>query len=166
VNWFILLLFLLSSLGCADNSRADKKIISVKDQLPFIKANTKGNLKEKRLGESNYYLMLPINFELSEARGKEGGLGYNIIPRDPSSTILGFIEIEHGNPMGGPLFPQSKFFAKSNLLDKIVEWEINKEGGYYYAFSKKNGNLSATAFSQNLNEIDSLISIISTLKQK
>ena len=57
--------------------------------------------KEVRLGKSRYYIMLPNDLKMSEARGKEGQLGYDFTSRRKESEILGFIEIEHGHPIGG-----------------------------------------------------------------
>ena len=140
------------------------------EQVPFIEANNKSGLKETRLGESKYYLLLPENFKLSEARGKEGQLGYSLIPIDTSSTMFGFIEIRHGNPIGGDsLFSNKndKIFAESYLLNKKVSWTINQsETGYFTAFTTENGDLNARVSSKNRNEIESLISVIATLKEK
>lgn len=138
-------------------------------QLPVIQPNTGSDLKEARLGESNYYLLLPDRFELSEARGKEGQLGYNIMPGNPSSTMFGFIEIRRGQPIGDPLSVSrtAKAFAKSAFLDKEIPWTINKtETGYFEAFTTENGDLNARVSSKNREEIDVLISIIATLKKK
>jgi hypothetical protein len=137
--------------------------------LPFISAINKGDLKEVRLGNSNYYLLLPVNFKISEARGKEGQLGYNIISKDSSSTIFGFIEINHGHPVGNNLHNDlnSKPFAESLLANKKVQWKIAiTENGYYQAYTSENSDLNAHGSSKLKTDIDTLISIVASLKKK
>lgn len=136
--------------------------------LPIIQSIKTKDIKEVRLGESNYYLLLPNNFEISEAQGKEGSLGYDIFPKDTSLTMFGFIDIRHGNPIGSNSEDNSaKVFAISNLSDKKVKWKIYQtETGYFNAFTSESGDLNATASSKNRIEVDSLISIIATLKRK
>ena len=140
------------------------------ESYPTIGANTNRNVKETRLGESKYYLLLPDKFDLSEARGKEGQLGYNIIPKDSTSTMYGFIEIEKGNQIVGERLPSDTIryeYIQSYLLAEKVKWTIHKtETHYYVASSSSYGNLSANASSKNRNDIDSIISIIATLKKK
>jgi hypothetical protein len=137
--------------------------------LSFISAINKQGLKEVQLGNSNYYLSLPDNFEISEARGKEGQLGYNIIPKDTSSTMFGFIEIRHGSPIGGNLNDNlnSKPLAESLLANKKVQWKIaTTETGYYQAYTSENGDLNARVSSKLRTDIDTLISIVASLKKK
>ena len=138
------------------------------NQIPFIEPAHGSNLKEFRLGESDYYLNLPDNLRLLEARGKEGQLGYNIIPKDTFSTMFAFIEIVPGKPIGDLSEDRSATaFAQSYLSNKKVKWKIHKtETGYFDSFSTENGDLSARASSRKRTEIDSLISIIATLKKK
>lgn len=137
--------------------------------LPFISAINKQGLKEVQLGNSNYYLSMPSNFQISEARGKEGQLGYNIIPKDTSSTMFGFIEIRHGSPIGGNLYGNlnSKPFAESLLANKKVLWKIvMTETGYYQAYTSENGDLNAHVSSKRQSDINTLISIVASLKKK
>jgi hypothetical protein len=140
------------------------------NNLPIIEPCTSYNLKETRLGESNYYLSVPLNFEISEARGKEGGLGYDIVPKDSTSIMSGFIEIEKSDGIDNYSFfldNDGKIFAISQLGNKKVYWKIyQSETGYFEAFTNQSGNLSARGFSKVREEIDSLISIIATLKLK
>lgn len=137
--------------------------------LPFIDAITTNNLKEVKLGESNYYLKTPASFEISEARGKEGQLGYNIIPKDTASTMFGFIEIKPGHPIGGGIIDEegAKGYAISLLLNEKTTWKISQiaETGYFNRYTGKR-NISATVSAKNKNEIDSLIAIIATLVKK
>ena len=162
-----LFLFILC-LSCADTTNQNHSVDENKNEIA-IKTNSTADIHEARLGESNYFIQLPDIFKISEARGKEGQLGYNIIPKDTSSTMFGFIEIRHGNPIGdisqygGP--PTE--IISSYLLDKKVEWKIYKtETGYFDASTNEKGDLNANASSKNRNQIDSLVSIISTLRQK
>jgi hypothetical protein len=132
-------------------------------------ANLRAGIHETRLGKSNYIIQLPGTFGLIESRGKEGQLGYDIIPKDTTSTMWGFIEIRHGHPIGDISIynsPPTEVIS-GFLLENEVKWEIHKsETGYFNAATNKKGDLNARAFSKKRNEIDSLISIIGTLRQK
>ena len=133
------------------------------------KPNLRAGIQETRLGESNYFILLPDKFQISEARGKEGQLGYNIMPKDISSTMFGFIEIRHGKPIGDRSLYDGKptEIISSTLLGKKVDWKIYKsERGYFDASTNEKGDLNASALSKNRNEIDSLVSIICTLRLK
>jgi hypothetical protein len=137
--------------------------------LPFISVVSKTNSHEVRLGTSNYFVLLPSNFTISEARGKEGQLGYNIISKDTSSTKFGFIEIRRGHPVGRDLYNKanSELFVKTRLADKKVQWKIAMtETGYYQAFTSENGDLNAQVSSKLRTDIDTLVSIIASLNKK
>ena len=136
--------------------------------LQFIERRNSNNAKEVQLGESQYYLEIPDNFELSEARGKEGGLGYNIVPRDSASKMFGFVEIEPAGGIGDDSEVDStRIFVQSYLSGKKVKWKIYQTyKGYFEAYSSHNGNLSAYAISNKRSDIDTLVSIIATLMRK
>jgi len=122
-------------------------------------------VSETRLGNSKYFIQLPDAFEISEARGKEGQIGYNITPKDSTSTMLGFIEIKPGNPIGNisPDEGSTNEIVASYLLNKKVQWKVHKtEAGYFRASTNEKGDVNASAFSKNRYEIDLLISIIKT----
>ncbi len=164
---FVFLQLLIWLISCNDKSEVNSQAKVKQNLWPFIKANSRSDLQEVRLNKSNYYLQLPPNFKLIEVEGKEGGLGYDIISKNNSSTMFGFIEIEKFNIIGvSPLDKTAKTFAESNLFNKTVKWTIHKtENGYYNADTQEK-DLNATAFSKKRNEIDTLISIIATVKQK
>ena len=153
----ILLFLIIHSLSSCTNS-----------ELPVIEASKSNALKEMRLGETNYYLNLPDNFKLEEVRGKEGQLGYEITPLDTSIGMSGFVEIRYGSPIGktyrGGL---GKLIAKSTLLNKKVEWIMEDSSrGYFYAYTEETGDLNAYVSARKRDEIDSLISWVSTLRIK
>lgn len=139
-------------------------------QTPSIIAPiNQDGLREVRLGISNYYLLLPDKFEISEARGKEGQLGYNILLKDGSFTMYGLIEIRRGRPIGNNLDNETKAdtCAQSFLDGKIVTWKLYRtETGFYTAFTSETGDLNARVSSSDRLGIDTLISIIATLTQK
>jgi hypothetical protein len=140
---------------------------SQNEQLPFIEAITNEKLIEVKLGESDYYLKIPDGFEVTEARGKEGQLGYNIIPNDSISTMFGFVEIESGRPIGGGFSGKSSNkYVQSLFLNKKTTWKIYKEESGYFTAHTKKGDISSDVSSKSKNEIDSLISIIATLTRK
>lgn len=156
---FLLFCFAFVHFSCANTNRPNRT----------INQNEEPGAVETRLGQSNYFILLPATFSLSEARGKEGQLGYNIIPRDTGSTMFGFIEIRHGHPIGGDSIHDGppKETVSSNFLNKQVQWNVYvTEAGNFSAYTNEKGDLNAWASSKKRNGIDSLIAIISTLKQK
>lgn len=139
------------------------------ERSPFIEAARGADLREVRLGESRYHLMMPADFNLYEARGKEGQLGYGITPNDKTSEMNGFVEIRAGNPIRGDYSASdgTRKYARSNLLNKEVTWTISQSPkGYYTAYTREPGDLSARASSKNLEEVDKMISYIATLQIK
>ncbi|RYY45745.1 MAG: hypothetical protein EOO06_15890, partial [Chitinophagaceae bacterium] len=97
---------------------------------------TASGIEETRLGQSNYYLLLPPTFSLLEARGKEGQLGYHIVPKDTSVAMFGFVGIKRGRPIGGTWIHDSEPIEtfSSPLLDKRVQWKVYKtEAGQFDA---------------------------------
>ncbi len=171
MNCFKFLLF-IGCVACNSQSNTKVQISTIDSLLHFIRPHVITNSKEVRLGESNYYLQLPDNFKISEDSGKEGGLGYGITPKDVSSTSIGFVSIRNNNGINDPADTSSidttaKVFASSYFLNKVVKWNISKTiTGYFEACTITTGNLNAWASSKRRNEIDSLISIIATLKEK
>jgi hypothetical protein len=141
------------------------------NKLPVIAVKTGKDMREVRLGHSKYYLKLPGNFRIEEARGKEGQLGYNIIQKDTSSKIyaFGFVEVLRGNPIGGTDdegWPKIAS-ARSSFLNRQVTWNIYKTPtGYFDAETSGGEEVSGDCTSNKRNEIDSLIAIIATLREK
>jgi hypothetical protein len=132
-----------------------------------IAPSVDNSLKEMRLGESNYYVSIPESYQLTEARGKEGQLGYNLMAREGEPGAYGFIEIRRGFPIGVGTNDTAKKFAVSKLDDRNVEWFIEQtEAGYFMAFTQESGDLNARASSKQLHEVETMIAIIATLKQK
>jgi hypothetical protein len=162
------LCLLILCFSCGDTTKQNHSVDENKNEIA-INANSPVGIHEKRLGESHYFIQLPDIFNISETRGKEGQLGYNVIHKDTSSTMFGFIEIKHGNPIeDNSLYDgEPNEIISSYLLDKKVEWKIYKtETGFFDARTNEKGDLNANASSKDRNEIDSLVSIISTLRQK
>lgn len=153
---FFFIAFFSHLFSCQDNG------------LPVIEQTETNNIKEVKLGESNYYLKLPNGFELYEAKGKEGQLGYGINSSDSITGMHGFVEIEPGNPIGGRYQDGegSEKYKRSNFLNTMVTWKIYQtETKWFIAYTKK-GDISAEASAKNKDEIDSLIGIIATLRTK
>jgi hypothetical protein len=152
-------LLIFSIISCSNDKPSIKQTTTVSD--------TEVDSNEVRLGSSNYYLKLPDSFKLTEARGKEGQLGYNIIPNDTASQMSAFIEIEKGRSIPGSLnWGQEKEKIQSTLLNKPISWTVyNTDTGYFVAITA-DGEVTARVTSNKRNEIDSLITIVSTLRRK
>ena len=139
--------------------------------LKFIDTASYSNLKQERLGQSAYYVKFPPTMFIDEANGKEGQLGYGLWQIDSTNRYIsssGFIEIEHGSPVGWePNCDISIEKVRSNLLDGIIKWTICKsEGGNYYSAIAKYGKLRLEASSTTRLGLDSMIAIIATLTTK
>lgn len=72
------------------------------------------------LGNSGYSIELPDSFRIEEAKGKEGQLGFSIIPLNENSSMHGFIEILKGNPHLGDDETKKEVFCTSVLNGKPV----------------------------------------------
>ena len=138
--------------------------------LKLIEEASYPSLKEERLGQSTYYVKIPSNMFIDEARGKEGQLGYGLYQIDSIKRYersSGFIEIEHGNPIGGGS-DDDKIIEKvrSHFLDGSVKWNISKtETGYFIAVAH-HGKLTLDASSPTRTGLDSMIAIITTLSSR
>ena len=154
---------------CCTNSTRQIPGTNNNQNADSLKTPGTSAVPDTRLGESNYFIQLPSTYNLTEARGKEGQLGYNLIPKDTALSMTGTIEIRHGHPIGGSPnngdTPQE--IITSNLLNHEVLWKIYvTETGYFVASTDEKGEVNASVLSKNRNEIDSLIYIISTLIKK
>lgn len=138
--------------------------------LKLIKEASYPSLKEERLGQSTYYVKIPSNMVIDEARGKEGQLGYGLYQIDSViryERSSGFIEIEHGDPIGGGS-DDAKIIenVRSHLLDGSINWKITKtETGYFDAVAH-DGKLTLSASSPTRTGLDSMIAIIATLSSR
>ena len=153
---FLIVLPVLISFSCKETN------------FRFIATASYSGLKEERLGESSYYLKFPSTMFIEESRGKEGQLGYGLWEIDSLKRYVspsGFIEIEHGKPIGWkPDCDMSIEKIRSNLLDGRIKWTICKSetGSYYTAFAY-HGDLTLSADSRTRAGVDSMIAIIATL---
>ncbi len=162
---FLLVLFYINCTSTNRQNQETKKRIDIHS----TQTNFWTDVHKTRLGESNYFILLPDKFDISEAQGKEGQLGYYIVPRDTTSTMSVLIGIRRGDPIVDTSLYDNRpmEIISSFLLSKQVEWKIFKtETGYFYAFTDEKGDLNANAFAKNRMEIDSLISIVSSLRQE
>lgn len=149
-------------------SCAHTKNMSSEKPLPQIKISTTAN--EVKLGDSKFYLVVPDGFNVIEARGKEGQHGFHILPKDASSKMFGFIEIQHGNPITTDSLTEfgiSKEYIQSTFLNVKTKWTVYvTKTGYFDAETPVIRGISASALSNKRHDIDSLISIIETLSEK
>ncbi len=131
----------------------------------LIETNSRSDLKKIRLGLTNYYLKLSDTFELTQVQGKEGQIGYDIIPKDTSSSMFGFIEIDLGQRLRNRIgdWGTLKEKVQSKLLNHQAVWKIYQTETGYYVAETLIKNISSEVSSKKINEIDSLISIITTL---
>src|SRR5436190_14796718 len=155
MNMKLFFLLILFSFGCSGQ------------EYRLIEVNKGGGFNKVRLGQTDYYLRIPNIFEVTENHGKEGQIAYGIDSKDTSSNSYGFIEIDLGQRTGDRSDDWGilKEKVRSNLLGRQTTWKIYQtETGYWDAITLI-GKIYAQVSSKNKNEIDSLISIISTLSK-
>lgn len=133
----------------------------------LIEPNQKSNLKEIRLGQTNYYLKLSDAFELSQAKGKEGQIGYDIFPKDSSSGMFGFIEVDLGQRLHDKIDDRGilKEKVQSKLLNRKAVWKIYQTKTEYYVAETSVRNVYSEVSCKKINDIDLLISIMTTLSK-
>lgn len=127
------------------------------------------NTPMTRLGNSEYLLQLPSYFTLAEVHGTEGQVGYNILPIDTTNEMFGFIEIEHGEPIGRSrpdIWGVVQDTIRSVVLNEQASWPLHKSGTGYLTAGTSVAQISARVWSSKRNEIDSLIAIVSTLTKE
>src|ERR1039457_4337535 len=97
----LIITVILSFLSCssARHSAIDK---------PLAERKVGSDSNEIKLGDTKFYLTVSDNIKITEARGKEGQHGFYILPKDDSSKIYGFIETQHGRPIGDSSFNDCK----------------------------------------------------------
>jgi len=141
--------------------------------LRFIKQAEFSNLQKQQLGNTEYIVSIPNDMLIDEARGKEGQHGFGIWLKDSAKQLYGwngFIEIEHGSPIGGNEGDENDEYVEtvsSTMLNKTVPWKIRRitDGGYkgYYCAAARKGKLSFKAQAPTRSGLDSMIAIVSTL---
>jgi hypothetical protein len=140
----------------------------IEKPLPEIKIGLGSN--EVKLGDSKFYIIVPDNYKVIEARGKEGQHGFHLTLKNTSPQTYGFIEIAHGYPIFDSTendCKNSKFYTQSILLHTQVTWTICNRGNKFFDVQTNvNKDIMAFAYSDKKNDIDSLISIIGTLSEK
>jgi hypothetical protein len=122
-----------------------------------------------QLGNSEYYIIIPKDFEVTEARGKEGQLGYVVMPKkDTTFNLVGFIEIKKGHGINPAEVPVNdpKEFVSSDFLGKKISWTIGRtETGYFNAKTPED-DITANISSKDKEGIDKLITMFSTVRKK
>ena len=137
----------------------------------IVKTTPDTGLKEERLGQSGYYIKIPSTMFIEEARGKEGQHGYGLWLIDSINRYTGphgFIETEHGRPIGGkPDCDITVEKRNSDLLGSTTEWSIcRNENSSYFSAIAYHGTLTLSASSSTRPGLDSMISIITTLTSR
>jgi hypothetical protein len=159
----LIITVILSFLSCssARHSAIDK---------PLAERKVGSDSNEIKLGDTKFYLTVSDNIKITEARGKEGQHGFYILPKDDSSKIYGFIETQHGRPIGDSSFndcKDGKVYTKSIFLNKQVTWTMCLFKNKYFNVETKGYNgVTAYAYADKISDIDNMISIIGTLTEK
>jgi hypothetical protein len=119
---------------------------------------------------SPYYVKIPINMFLDEARSIEGQLGYGIYLIDSInrySSSLAFIEIEPGRPIRGDEGTDRLIKkVKSHFLGGTITWKITHTETNYFRAEAHRGKPSLSASSVSGKGLDSMISIIATMSSR
>ena len=134
------------------------------------------SLKEKQIGNSNFYISIPTDYSIKENRGPDFSTFY-IIPTD--TTIKG--DFSCGLYFGNfpSLFPPDNNnckteTVKSEILNKNKEWTVYVYGNDYsiqtIVENKKNEGwnekVHAFGHGKSVTEVDKILKIYSTLRTK
>lgn len=121
--------------------------------------------EEMVLGQSGYLLNLPGIYTISEAKGKEGQLGYTISSKDSSNHVFGFIEIKKGLGIQ-PKTNSAKPFIKASFNGEETQWQIQRtETGYFEAFTPVDREVRARISSDREQEVKELAMLMATLRK-
>ena len=161
-SYILLALF----FGCSQTSK-NGGTENRQDSIVAISTDSASINKSVRLRQTDYYIDLPDSFELYEAHGKEGQMGFGLKLKNGKFTNSAFIEIEHGMTYEArpttPLKPIDSISAI--LLDKTVKWKIYKSpNNFYDAVTSDTIGITGSVSSSNRLQIDRLVSILSTLR--
>jgi len=135
----------------------------------LVEINQRNDLKEIRLGQTDYYLKLPDSLVLDESSGIEGQRGYSLMTKDTfPPRMYGFIEIDLGQPLFDKMDDSRELKEKvqSDLLNNRAVWKIYQTETRYYVATTSSKSIYSWVASKNKNYIDTLISLITTLKRK
>lgn len=120
------------------------------------------------LGHSNYYIRLPEDIEMAEAKGLSGQPGYSFHPKQSDFSSLGFISVDSGGLSGVrdasacPVRKTDVVYAR--LLDDQVRWVIEDRGRFLDATTSL-GKVSANIYTKDRKYIDRMIDVFSTLQK-
>lgn len=123
--------------------------------------------KEVRLGRSHYFITLPTSWKLSEARGKEAQLGYNIFNERDRDAYWGLVEIKPGRPTGGPLpFPTGVADSlAAEFLGQPVVWIIDVTAWGFEARVKQ-ADISGQIRAKQRADLERMVKVFGTLVKK
>lgn len=162
VRFLLIAIIIFISIGCSNTK-------NMKNEKPLLAKDLGNNTNEVTLGATGYVLKVPDGYVVVEAKGKEGQHGFHILPASSTSTVFGFIEIEHGYPIVDTTGAKDSLlgYIKSELLNLSVKWELYlSKSKYYYAETPVVSGVSASVFSERKDDIETLISIIETLAKR
>jgi hypothetical protein len=154
-------LFGLSWLAC-NNEAPD--VVSVASNSN-INMRSEGP-EEMPLGQSGYMVNLPGIYTITEAKGKEGQLGYTISSQDSSNHVFGFVEIKKGMGIIPKPAAGDKPFMKSKFNGDETQWMLHRtETGYFEAYTPTDNDIRARVSSDREKEVRELVMLLATFRK-
>ena len=150
--------FLLSCSNEAPDvvSVASNSAINMKSQGP----------EEMVFGQSGYIVNLPGIYTITEAKGKEGQLGYTISSQDSSNHVFGFVEIKKGMGITPKSDAADKPFMKATFNGDETQWMMHRtETGYFEAYTPIDKEIRARVNSDREQEVSELVMLLATFRK-
>jgi hypothetical protein len=122
--------------------------------------------EEMVLGQSGYVVNLPGIYTITEAKGKEGQLGYTISSKDSSNHVFGFVEIKKGMGIIPKPAAGDKPFLKASFNGDDTQWMMHRtETGYFEAYTPVDKDIRARVNSDREKEVRELVMLLATFRK-
>ena len=122
--------------------------------------------EEMVLGQSGYIVNLPGIYTITEAKGKEGQLGYTISSQDSSNHVFGFVEIKKGMGIIPKPAAGDKPFMNVKFNGDETQWMMHRtETGYFEAYTPIDKDIRARVSSDREKEVRELVMLLATFRK-
>ncbi|MBU3677226.1 MAG: hypothetical protein FGM54_08640 [Chitinophagaceae bacterium] len=149
-------------------------LIACKNEAPdvvSVASNSSINMRsegpvEMIFGQSGYIVNLPGIYTITEAKGKEGQLGYTISSQDSSNHVFGFVEIKKGLGIKPKSTAGDKPFIKALFNGDETQWMMHRtETGYFEAYTPTDREIRALVSSDREKEVRELVMLLATFRK-
>lgn len=132
------------------------------------KLTNNSNFLPTRLGSSDYMIDLPLSYKMTEARGKEGQLGYHFAPNDEGLQNSFFVELKQGKGIVAEDDEPVESTIQALVLGEKVTFKINRNINQYYSGITREHSVfpKLTAGAYQKAHLEEMIQIMATLRKE